>query len=351
MEKKPIEYCRNCQEELPGNASFCPKCSQKSTDGRLTFGDLISQSLSDLLDFDGRIFQTLGALGVPGKLTKNFFEGKQVRYYHPVRLFILSTALFIGLLSLAISKSNVTDLDNIWKNREKYHEKKRVLADLDTLCLQLTEEYSTQELPEIFDSLSIRLSNKYQMGRSDSVELTQVISFNGDDNSSKSVAVDDLVEMSETDLADKYGVKDFGQRLIFLQVVRIQKSASGFLFFMLSNILWLVLIMMPMMAIILKMLYFKKSYLFIEHLIFLMHTHTFIFLLYGILLLLGKWMGYTILSWGLILIVFYLIKAIKTFYEQKWWVTLVKFFTATFLYFLVFIFSAFFVTLVSMLLF
>ncbi|MEO1258958.1 MAG: DUF3667 domain-containing protein [Bacteroidota bacterium] len=353
MEHTQNTTCRNCQHPLPEGASFCPACGQKNTDGRITVKELVGRFFSDLLNLDGRIFQTTAALVVPGKLTKNFFEGKHIRYYHPVRLFILAGALFIALLSYTVSKTDINDVDRLWEQREKAYELKYLKNQLDSLSEGITQEYG--HVDEALDSLNARFLQNNPLIEFDSVEITDIIDVSLDDNNMRSsgikVAVEDLINVSEDSIAVKYGVNGFWERYIFVQNIRILKSLKGFLFYAIGNILWMTLIMMPMLALVLKLLYLKKPFLYIEHLIFSFHTHTFGFLLYSVLFLIGSYKNFEILNWAFIVIIIYFLFALKRFYEQSWGMTFFKFILINVLYIIVFICAALLTMMASAFLF
>ncbi len=352
QETTSSQCCRNCEAALPDNAFFCPRCGQRNTDGRVTFGELISHFLANLLNFDGRIFQTIGALVVPGKLTKDFFAGKHIRYYHPVRLFILSGALFIAMLSLTASRANLDAMDKIWKSREDAYALKKVATEIDTLCTDIKQEMNTPAVAVALDSLKSRFTKNHLNAIKDSVKISDVISIGTTDSLAVTkVALDDLISLKGEELADKYGVTGLWDRQIFLQNIRIQKSLKGFLYYMIGNTLWMVLIMMPMLAVALKLLYIRHDYLYIEHLIFSFHTHTFIFLFYSLLLLAGLWAGYEFLNYAILLIGVYLLMAIKKFYGQNWGKTILKFLLASVFYFGVMIVAIIITTIASMFLF
>lgn len=346
------QACRNCRAPLPPNSYFCPNCGQRNTDGRVTFGELAAHFFESLLNFDGRIFQTIAALAIPGKLTKNFFEGKHIRYYHPVRLFILSGALFIAILSIVTSKSKIDEVDKVWKNREESYFTKKIITEIDTLSLNIEQEIKEPIVAEAFDSLHIRFAKNHQSATKDSVEISDVVNFgNSGKKAAKKIALNDLINMNGDALADKYGVEGLWNRQIFLQNIRIQKSLKNFLFYTISNILWMVLLMMPMLALALKLLYIRHPYLYIEHLIFSFHTHTFLFLFYSLLLTIGMWVGYELLSWALLPIAVYLFLAIKRFYGQSWGKTILKFILVNIFYFGVIFIAMIIMAFVSVFLF
>lgn len=84
------QNCRNCGHPLPEGANYCPQCSQKNHDGRLSFREMAVEMVSTIFNLDNKIFRSFLALLVPGKLTVDYFEGKHVRYYHPLRLFLFT---------------------------------------------------------------------------------------------------------------------------------------------------------------------------------------------------------------------------------------------------------------------
>ena len=338
MEKNPTINCRNCECPLSENAHFCTNCGQRNTDGRVTFKELFAHFLDNLLNFDNRVFQTIGDLARPGKLTRQFFEGKHIRYYHPVRLFIISGAIFIALLSLVLADSNIKNTDKIWENRREAFYVKNNYYDIDSLSREIKLEMPSTVLTPAFDTLKERFIRKNKITDLDSVLITNAIDFGTGtkkEDRGKMVALDDLMNLNEDSIAVKYNITDFRERMVFIQNMRIQKSVKNFFFYMVGNMLWMIFIMMPMFALALKLLYLRKPFLYIEHLIFSFHTHTFVFLLYSLVLLIYKWTDINLFNWVLLGIGIYLLLAIKRFYKENWWRTVLKFILAIVFYFFV----------------
>ena len=83
--------------------------------------------------------------------------------------------------------------------------------------------------------------------------------------------------------------------------------------------------MMPFLALLLKLLYFRRNRYYVEHLFFSFHFHAFVFLLGTLLILLQN-----VLSGGLIAILalsifVYLFMAMKKVYGQGFFKTFLKF--------------------------
>ena len=68
-------------------------CAQRYTDGKISLRDLLRDFLESFLNFDSRVFRTITALFLPGKLSIEYFRGRHQRYLSPLRLFF-SLAVF-----------------------------------------------------------------------------------------------------------------------------------------------------------------------------------------------------------------------------------------------------------------
>jgi hypothetical protein len=339
QEENNLSKCRNCGSELQPGANFCNFCGQKNTDGRLTFAEMVHEFFAALFNLDGKIFRTLQALAVPGKLTSEYFQGRQVSYYHPLRLFIVAGALFVALFSTGIGADDKNFWDGSWqKNLRKYHEheQERRLAIIQD---SLTGQFPQPVAREAMDSLVGRFAGNRPLGKADTLELPMNLElFNGDSIPLK-VAEADLFTLSEDSLAAKYGVKDFFSKLFFVQGLRIWKSGKSFFAYLSGNVLWMMFVMMPLLALVLKLLYLRSGFLFYEHLVFSFHTHSLLFILFSILLAFRKMLSEGIWLPALLAVALYLLFSMKRFYGQPWGKTILKFILANALYFFIFIFA------------
>ncbi|MBT8049889.1 MAG: DUF3667 domain-containing protein, partial [Gammaproteobacteria bacterium] len=65
------------------------------------FPALLREMLEDFADFDSRFMRTLKPLLLkPGKLTRDYLDGRRFRYVPPLRLYIFSSILLFFLLAL-----------------------------------------------------------------------------------------------------------------------------------------------------------------------------------------------------------------------------------------------------------
>jgi hypothetical protein len=93
-----------------------------------------------------------------------------------------------------------------------------------------------------------------------------------------------------------------------------------------ENISKVVFILLPVFALLLKLLYVRRDFYYSEHLVFTIYYYNFFYLAGSVQILLGKvpWLDWlsTIIGLGIFL---YLLLAMKRMYKQRWGKTIVKF--------------------------
>lgn len=89
-------HCANCNAQLAGR--YCHECGQTAHVHR-SIGHMIEELLHGVLHFDSKAWRTLPALIIhPGKLTRDYIDGKRTRYVSPLFLFLfLNVVMFVSL--------------------------------------------------------------------------------------------------------------------------------------------------------------------------------------------------------------------------------------------------------------
>lgn len=129
------------------------------------------------------------------------------------------------------------------------------------------------------------------------------------------------------------------------------KSQEQFRNQLLSSSSIALFILLPFFTLFLKLLYLRKKYTYVDHLVFVFHTQTVFFMLLAIYFL-AKLFGFTPTLWIFtVLFLLYLLLAMREFYQQDYFKTFVKFILLNFTYFLISIFGIVIVGLVSFALF
>ena len=104
------EECLNCGRSLEEEHKFCPNCGQLNSIKKLALGDFFSEFFSGLFAYDSRFIRTMRILLFkPGKISKDYIQGKRMRYVNPYRFF-LTTAIITKPNLLEIAKNIIISI-------------------------------------------------------------------------------------------------------------------------------------------------------------------------------------------------------------------------------------------------
>ena len=300
--KRPTrsDQCLNCYQPLEPDDNFCPNCGQENKPSKISFKDLVIDFFGDYFTFDSKLFRSLKPLFFqPGRMTKEYLNGKRVRFIPPFRIFIFLSIIFLLILSYdpAITKFQTTnttagsdfsfteDSISVYEANDSLSKKERLEIFRDTTLLKggkvaftIDRSYSVKEME--------RLAAKYP----------------------PHIVADSLAE----------GDTKF-ERLVIRQTVKIYKSEGRDLIkFIIGNGTLILLILIPIFALILKLLYIRRKEFFASHFVFSLHFHSFGLILLILLQLLNIIFG-IYPGWILfILLPVYLLFALKKVYNQGW---------------------------------
>lgn len=357
--KSKAKYCRNCHYPLSQSAIYCSNCSQKYTTGKITVGQLFKDLISNLFNLDSKLFKTLGGLFIPARLTNNYFKGKHKRYASPLRVFIVCAIICIAALSLLLNQEDLS-LSQFGEELENFEEQLH-LEKIDSISEVLIQIYPQKQVSLALDSLEKLMI--------EDLDIDTARNFNFNTFKASSIFFSDTVEtyeiytsdllLSHEEICEKYKIEYLIDKIVLKQSVKFAKTGdlSSFLKYLISNIIWLLLLQIPTMALILKLLYIRSEHYYVEHLVFLLHFHAFLLFIgaisYSSMLILMYAFDYLLpmqISSIIFLIApFYLYKAFRNFYQQRRFKTLIKFLAFNFTYFFFFLFFLLFIGMFSFL--
>jgi hypothetical protein len=91
--------CPNCSTPL--SRRYCPQCGQKIGDINPTIHDLLHDVVHEFLHVDSKIFRTVKLLLLkPGFLTREYFNGRRVRYVSPIRVYLVFSVIYFAAAAL-----------------------------------------------------------------------------------------------------------------------------------------------------------------------------------------------------------------------------------------------------------
>ncbi len=107
--RRKVEVCHNCHNMLNPDDNFCATCGQENHDLKVGIGQLLYDVFEGITNFDTKFYNTAKAIFLyPGKITKDFLEGRRARYVPPIRLYLLTSFVFFlvfdEVLNMALEK-------------------------------------------------------------------------------------------------------------------------------------------------------------------------------------------------------------------------------------------------------
>lgn len=119
--------CSDCGAETGGN--FCANCGQPTHVHRSLL-HLGEELMHGVMHFDARIWRTLPLLWLnPGRLTREWVEGKRTRYVSPLAMFLFTLfVMFFALSFMPQYESRVVMADDIAEDRAALVEAEQALA-------------------------------------------------------------------------------------------------------------------------------------------------------------------------------------------------------------------------------
>jgi hypothetical protein len=292
--------CANCGARLTGK--YCSACGQRHHDHPVhDFWHFTSETLEDLTHADSRLWQTLTALLFrPGFLTREFLEDRRARYLPPVRLYLVVSVIFFVIVGLdsRISKAYVV----LSYDGNAFHYQVVPAGNVP-------EPLAGTQTPTPATSAPSGLATL----------------------APAPAARQHLCEQTRTYIEQHMGwLARFGPRVVqgcltglaaggvehFDEVVERNLERAMFLF-------------LPLLALAMKPLYLRPPRHYIEHLLFFLHDHAFLFVVLGVSTLVGMITSSRLVVGPIdtaltIYVPIYFYLALRRVYGQGRWLTLSK---------------------------
>jgi hypothetical protein len=262
------KYCLNCGHDFRPEDNFCPECGQKKKGYFLKFKDMISQFFITLFNLDSTLLNTMRLVPTPWKLTDNFIAGKRAYYYHPMRLFIVLLFLVYGFLSL---------VNEDWSNLSIGLDDPITVEDLqfkDSLKYILAKSKIDKASKDSILTKILKLKNLDK----DTVEFSGIILNSEEKNIN--ITYKDALTMEPEELFKKYKIIKFWDKIALQQSIKLYKNNNNFLAYLRDNILWAIPLSVALLAFFMLGFYIRNQYYYLEHLIFLLHLHSALFIFY-----------------------------------------------------------------------
>lgn len=325
-----ISYtCPNCEVDNIADAKYCNNCGQKKRPAKVKISEFISEFFDSVFNIDNRFFSTLKHIFIPAYLTKRFFEGKRVSFYHPLRLYLVSILLLFAVMSiLKITDLMTVDAPNIGKNYEK-----RMLINeqvdlmnktIDTFMVKNETERNLdlidslkKELHFITDEKKVFLDRPLSNDTTNIKLLTNEYRLTGEQMFYEDI---DSVIVSQN-------IDNWYDKLILKQMMKGARDLQSLNKFIFANMSWLLLSIIPVFSLVLKLFYIRRKRYYLEHFVFLLHVFSALLFAGTFLIILREVevLSVTAGVLGILMFSIFPLMAFKQYYQQSYVKTFIKY--------------------------
>jgi hypothetical protein len=291
--------CLNCG--YPIDDRFCSHCGQENIEVKEPALGMIIHTIADYFHFEHKFFSTFRPLLFkPGFLSKKYISGKRESYINPIRLYIFISILFFLVILTDKHKPTESQIDSS-------EQIKPTLVSQDTKGNNFI--LAKPDASSIFSSV-IGTMFGWQVADT-TIEAYKnrqaTLSERERDGSLKKAFIEKSLLLKE----------DAEKRDKFTEHLR-------------HNFPKIMFLLLPVFALILKLVFLNSKKYYYEHFIYSLHVHSAIFLAILFVLLL-KWTSTFLfnirigMSWILIIyILWYIYRSLRTFYENDRRKTILK---------------------------
>jgi len=324
--------CLNCEHPLDYSDKYCPDCGQLNSTKKLSFDDFFYEFFAGVFAYDSKLRNTITVLLFsPGKLSVDYKEGKRVRYANPFKFYLSVSILFFIIYSLtnsfdlgeveATSRENLQELTPIEVERlredlNKVPAFKNSPVNIDSLLLgervSSTKTYKDKYISaKKMDSLGLINSFAPQLELYEQFYLETEIR-------KPEIALDSLNHPPST--YNKWMYKKV------IDYTAFKKEPMIFVNYFTSKLPLIIFFYLPVFALFIWLIYVRRPFNYMEHLIFTFHVQSTFFVIMAVALIVDYILGTSSISgFASLLFLFYLYKAMRKFYKQGRFKTLVKF--------------------------
>lgn len=328
------EHCLNCGTELTGQ--YCGNCGQRARSRLISIWELLRDAFGDLFELDSRLWRTLVPLIVsPGRLTRDYLEGRRARFMPPFRTYLVLSILFFVIAFFDPREEFDVLFDEEPPAAEESTDASTADEIIEDVREDLAEEGLLPEVPPTPDQAETADDDP-----ADEEEASDEFSIRFTDGDMESEGNCDNLEVENTPPWLESWLTP--ERLKILCERTTADGGSVFATRLLDTIPSALIFLLPLMAFVLKLLYPLSRRYYVEHLLFVVHYHAFVFLILTLQIILGRLASALSLPGfvsgiAVAIVVFYmpiyLFKAMRFVYGQGWIMNTLKFMTLAFSYF------------------
>jgi hypothetical protein len=330
-----------------------------------SFGHMLNHAVSDYFHFDYQFFHTLRPLFLkPGYLTNEYLLGRRAQYLHPVKMYIFISLVFFVIFFQG-KKQEVVHVKESTQSEQKGRDNPKTAIDKSINANTNLTAAQKQQLSKnlkafipdsIAEEINADLKKDAEKVKGKKVADEGGFTFYGKDNINKLKSYEEYLADQNKLAADKrdnslerymikknFDWKKQGKNAKEILSEGLKHNAPKMMF-----------LLLPMFAFILKLAFWKNHKFYVEHIIYTIHLHCYLFLFLTFIMILNMILPQ---SWGtiddllqtlaIITIIWYIYRSLRVVYNRSRWRTVSKMIGVTFMYSIVFGLSFFIILVIT----
>jgi len=306
------KLCANCGAPMHG--PYCYACGQPEKGMIRQLASVMHDVLDTVFNIDSRVFRSLLPLYFrPGYLTLEYFAGRRVRYVTPFRLFFFLCIVAFFAIQIAL---NLGDEKFTWNHgginggdvntaQTVADVEKRVAAELSGIDKAIDAPSmpaaTIESLKKQREKIQKRADDRLAYLKARDAATAKGAKPPPDPNMEDEGGIqlegknwDPAAHPLKISWLPDFANTEFNDMLVRAKenIVAAKKDPRRLIEAVFSRLPWTLGILMPLFAVLLKVVYIFKRRLYMEHLMVALHSHAFIFmslLLLAILAMLKNW--------------------------------------------------------------
>jgi len=313
--------CLNCGAAV--GERFCTRCGQENLEPKESIGHIIGHFFADVTHFDSKLFVTLKDLILrPGFLTKEYVAGRRMSYLNPIRMYIFISAMFF--LALFAGKKE--------HEPEKESDQYAVNAFRQHVADSLRNASPDSSRAAINKEIAARLDTAKDAKKDESLTLNMGngnVLIDMTEYRYNTVREFDSVQATLPDSSKEKGLMHWILRHNVREKEKRGTSKIHIEVDITHDLPKVMFLLLPLFALYVSWFYSRKKYYYVNHAIFSVHFHSFVFLLLLFFQLLNKilpgdWTDIILALLAMLLSLIYLVAALHGMYGQSFWYGLLK---------------------------
>jgi hypothetical protein len=298
------DHCHNCGKAVSGH--YCANCGQETELHAASAREFLHEFVGHYIALESRLWNTFKLLMLrPGALTREYIEGRRVRYVAPLRLYLTVSVVFFA----AVKLSSVPLV--------KFDEPAAIkpVAGATNAAETLRQASRNPQMPAEL--------RKGLQREADAVERQQRADLA---RQAKPGVATDSKDLSLTSEGLE-GFPTISAKMKKFQAQTNEERVKGLTDAFFGFAPYAIFCLMPVFAFLLKLLYLGSGRRFGEHLLFALHANAFAFVQIGLLFGLGLlalphtgWLSFALVLWLCI----YLPRAMQRVYGGRLSTTLLR---------------------------